>query len=162
MKTTSSRLPSSTRLIKCIAIGLLSIVVVGLGTAKAEDPKIDRVEFFSHTNDDNKDHDTGVYVYVHSKDGKTELAKIENADNSPNDDTEYNDGSDHTLKLVVINTGARKSDCADFKVTVKQRTNGNDTWKFNGKVTIFFTDGTTLVKSKDGIILKNNDASDGF
>ena len=114
------------------AVALLLLAALGTPAVGSE-PTLQRAEFFSHTNDDNKDHDTGVYVYVKTKDGKSELAKVENADNSPNDETEYNDGSDHTVPLVVIAPGTTKSVCDGFAVTIKQHTNGKDTWKFNGK-----------------------------
>ena len=122
-------------------------------------------EFFSHTNDDNKDKDTGVFVDVFTKDGNTLLAQIADADNSSDDATEYNDGSEHVIGLTVKSSGSTKEDCAGFKVKVRSKANGDDKWKFNARVTLFFTDGTNLVKPKDGIELDSEDsgfAEDNF
>jgi hypothetical protein len=112
-------------------------------------------EFFSHTNDDNKDKDTGVFVEVKTKNGNTLLAEINDADNSTRDETEYNDGSEHVIPLVVKSTGSTKEECAAFKVRVRSKANGNDKWKFNARLTLGFSDGTNLVKSKDDIELNS-------
>jgi hypothetical protein len=112
-------------------------------------------EFFSHTNDDNKDKNTGVFVEVKTRDGNTLLAEIIDADNSDDDATEYNDGSDHAIPLVVKSTGSTKEECAGFKVRVRSKAKGNDKWKFNARVTLGFSDGTNLVKPKDDIELNS-------
>jgi hypothetical protein len=125
-------------------------------------PILISIEFHSHTNDDNKDKDTGVYVYITTSDGQTTLGQIENADNSSRDATEYNDHSDHSLRLVVTAPGVTKDACKGFRARVRQTTNGNDTWKFNGKVVLRFSDGTTLQNEKNDIVLKNDGAQDSF
>lgn len=45
--------------------------------AKKPEPTLTRARFISITNGDDKDHDTGVFVYVFTKDGRTRLAQIE-------------------------------------------------------------------------------------
>lgn len=115
-------------------------------------------ELFTHTNDDNKDHDTCVDVSISTQDGSSVLADVHNADCSGRDATEYNDGSEHVIKLLVEAAGAAKTSCQGFTVTIGQHPNGHDTWKFNAKVTLYFSDGTTLVKGQDGIELHNEDS----
>jgi hypothetical protein len=95
-------------------------------------------EFFSHTNDDNKDHDTGVYVEVKTNDLGIRLAHINNADSSGRDETEYNDHSNHTIPLIVDSSGATLAQCQGFKFRVGTVANGNDKWEFNGTVTLRF------------------------
>jgi len=116
-------------------------------------------ELFTHTNDDNKDKDTGIHLSVKTADGKMELASCNNADSSNDDATEYNNGSDHTVALTIKAPGATKTQCSGFQVHMWQQTHGHDTWKFNAKVTLFFSDGQNLVASKDNVTLKNNGAS---
>src|SRR6185369_9081285 len=65
----------------------------------AENPALIKATFFSHTNDDNKDHDTGIYVKVRTANGGTLIAHADNRDNSGDDGTEYKDGSDHQFDL---------------------------------------------------------------
>jgi hypothetical protein len=115
---------------------------------------LSRAELFTHTNDDNKDKDTGINISVMTADGATQLASCNNADSSNDDATEYNDGSDHTVVLDVNAPGATFEQGKKFTVHMSQQTHGNDTWKFNARVTLFFTDGTNLVASQDGVVLK--------
>lgn len=128
----------------------------------AENPAMIKATFFSHTNDDNKDHDTGIYIKVRTSDGSTLIAHADNRDNSGDDGTEYKDGSDHQFDLDLDAAGLRKSAATSFKVQVCQRTHGDDTWKFNGRVVLFFSDNSNLVSSRDGIELKDNGACADF
>lgn len=136
-----------------IAIPLVAFLVVFAGSAYAQQPTLQSVEFFSHTTDDGKDHDTGVYVHVLTSDEATLLAQIENADNC--EGCEYRDWSNHTIKLPVLSPAFQKVACRKFKVKVKSRANGNDKWKFNCRVTLHFSDGTTLEKSRNNITLNS-------
>jgi hypothetical protein len=124
-----------------------ALVVSMLLASPAKAQKLTKAEFWSRTGDDNKDHDTGVYVYAKINDLSSELAKIENADNSDNDRTEYNDHSEHTIKLIVESPGATKESCKKFKFRIGSKANGNDKWKIEkAKVTLYFDDGTNLVQ----------------
>ena len=126
------------------------------------DADLIKATFFSHTNDDDKDHDTGVYVEVRSSDNSMIIAHANNADNSGDDGTQYKDNSDHSFDLSLDAPGVAKSACTKFRVRVWQHTNGNDTWKFNSRVVLFFTDGSNLSASKDGTVLVNDGASDSY
>src|SRR5262249_31352296 len=121
-----------------------------------------RAELFTHTNNDNKDHDTGIYVTVTTSDGRTLLAGVNNADNSGSDATEYNDYSNHTVPLTVLAPGALKAQSGQFRVHLWQQTTGHDTWNFNARVILYCSDGTNLVASRDNIVLVNNRASIDF
>lgn len=99
----------------------------------------------------------GIIVDVITASNATQMAHM---DNSSSDSTEYNDGSEHTVKLIVDSPGISRDACTGFKSSVKIHTNGNDTWKFNGRVTLFFDDGSNLVQSPEGITLKNDGATD--
>ena len=110
-------------------------------------PTLNRARFTSSTGDDNKDKDTGVYVYVYTSNGATKLAQIENADNSDKDATEYNDHSTHSIDLSVL-SATEKSECVNFTFKVGSKANGNDKWKIrDANVELFFTDGTNLTRS---------------
>lgn len=123
-----------------------------------------RAELFTLTGDqDNKDKDTGIYVTVKTADDRSLLASINNADSSGKDMTTYNDDSHHIVPLVVEAHGATLDDCGGFKVHMWIKTNGNDTWTIDdARVTLYFSDGTTLVAEQLGFSLVDDGASTDF
>ncbi|MEC3993036.1 hypothetical protein VSR01_05570 [Actinacidiphila sp. DG2A-62] len=125
---------------------------------------LSRVELFTLTGDeDNKDHDTGIYVTVKTGDEQSLLASVSNADSSGKDMTTYNDDSHHIVPLVVEAPGALKSDCRGFKVWMWIKTNGNDNWSVDdARVTLYFSDGTTLVAEQLGFSLDGDGAATEF
>ncbi len=80
----------------------------------ADEPVLIKATFFSHTNDKDKDHDTGIYISVRSNDGSMVIADANNADNSGDDGTQYKDGSDHQFDLSLDAPGLHKNS-AGFK-----------------------------------------------
>jgi hypothetical protein len=127
------------------------------------EPVLLRAQFYSRTGDDNKDHDTGVWVTVKNQNNQILLAHCDNADNSSSDSTEYNDHSEHIIELTVDSPGAPRSECEHFNVHLSITTNGNDTWKIEeARLTLLFSDGLTLVATETGFQLKNNGASTDF
>lgn len=113
-------------------------------------------EFYSKTGNDNKDHNTGVYVYVKNENNTTILAKIEDADNSSTDATEYNDGSEHIIKLIVMKPEATKETCQHFNVLLKSKATGNDNWNIEiAQVILYFTDGTNIKKETHNFSLNS-------
>ncbi|MDB6066951.1 MAG: hypothetical protein JWR26_3159 [Pedosphaera sp.] len=115
-------------------------------------------EFHSHTNGETKDKETGVYVYVTSRDGKTKLAEAENADGIAERALEYKADTDHVFQLRLIRPGVTKAACEGFKVKVKSKASGNDNWEFKGRVTLYFSDGTHVSSSKEGLSLNSKDS----
>lgn len=148
---------------KVVIALLLSLAFFSLNSfARAEDPVLVKAVFRSHTNDEDKDHDTGVYVSVKTGDGQTLIAHADNRDNSGDDGTQYKDNSDHEFGLDTDAVGVKKSACGGFKVHVRIHTHGHDTWRFNGQVILTFSDGTNMIASRDGIELKNDGAATDF
>lgn len=127
-------------------------------------PTLDRAELFTLTgDDDNKDHDTGIYVTVKSYDGKSMLASVNGADSSGKDATTYNDDSHHIVPLTVEGAGTSKYDARGFKVRLSIKTNGNDEWDIDeARVTLYFRDGTTLVADKYDFTLDGDEAAADF
>lgn len=136
----------------------------GSSEASCEGATLSRAELFTLTGDeDNKDHDTGIYVTVKTSDGQSLLASVNNADSSGKDMTTYNDDSHHIVPLVVEAPGALKPDCRGFKVRMWIKTNGNDNWSIDdARVTLYFSDGTTLVAEQLGFSLDGDGAATEF
>lgn len=123
-----------------------------------------RAELFTLTGDeDNKNEDTGIYVTVKTSDDRTLLASINNADSSGKDMTEYNDDSHHIVPLVVEAPSVTRTACGQFKVRMSIKTNGSDTWTIDeARVTLYFTDGSTLVADQLDFSLVDDGASTEF
>jgi hypothetical protein len=116
-------------------------------------------EFVSQTRDDKKDEQTGIYVYVTTKDDKIVLAQIEGADGVGRKPKEYLPKRDHVIQLLIVNHAVTKSDCEGFKVKVKSKASGNDKWDFKGRVTLYFQDGTYISSVKDGLSLESTNSA---
>ena len=121
-----------------------------------------KATFLSHTNDDDKDHDTGVYVKVWIEDRSRLIAHADNRDSSEDNRTEYVDGSDHQFDLDLDAPQLSKSAARNLKVQVCQRSHGSDTWTFNGRVVLYFSDRTNLAVGADGIHLNSDSACVNF
>ncbi len=151
-----------------VAAGLTSLMVGVFLTAftleslAADDPVLVKAVLSTHTNDEDKDHDTGIYVDVKTSDGSGKIAQCKNADNSGDDGTQYKNNSDHDVSLEIVSIGIKKSACKGFKVHMWQHTKGNDTWRFKPSVILSFSDGTTLLAEGGNTELKNDGASTDF
>jgi hypothetical protein len=139
----------------------LAISVLNAPKATAQAVLI-RGELATHTNDDNKDHDTCVYATVTTADGSSQLAHISNGDCGGDDATEYNDNSDHSIAFQIDSAGATKDACKGFKVHMWQKTHGgrgHDTWKFDVRAILYFSDGLNLVAHTEGVTLSSDSTS---
>jgi len=133
-----------------------------MGEQSKDQPILVNAKLITHTNDDGKDHDTGIFVIVKTSDGSAVIAKCSNADNSADDGTKYQSESDHTVNLEIVSTSMKKSACRGFNVHMWQHTNGRDTWLFKPSVLLTFSDGSTLVAEGSNTKLKNDKASTDF
>jgi hypothetical protein len=129
---------------------------------QAQGPVLIKATFFSHTNDEDKDHDTGIYLRVTGADGTTTIAHADNRDNSGDDGTQYKDGSDHQFDLDLDSPGLDKSACEHFTVHMWIHTHGHDTWRFNGRLVLYFSDKSNITATIGNSELKNDGASTDF
>src|SRR4051794_2340813 len=122
-----------TKTMLTVATVLLSTMLVGVPT-RAADPVLLKATVTTHTNDNDKDHDTCVFVDVKNADGDSIIAHAENHECSSDDSKQYKDGSDHTFDLSADAVGMDKSAARGFSVHMWQETHGgagHDTWKFD-------------------------------
>lgn len=140
----------------------LSTIGLFSPNAIADDPVLIKATFFSHTNDEDKDHDTGIYVRVTAADGTTTIAHADNRDNSGDDATQYKDGSDHQFDLDLDSPGLSKPTCQKYTVHMYIHTHGKDTWHFNGRVVLYFSDKTNITATLGNSELKNDGAATDF
>lgn len=140
----------------CIATLLL---VAAVSPAQAADPVLLKATVTTHTNDDDKDHDTCVFAEIKNAAGDSIIAHAENHECSSDDSKQYKDGSDHAFDLAVDGVGMAKDDVRGFTVHMWQETHGgrgHDTWKFNATVTLSFSDRTTLVAQVKNVTFSSN------
>lgn len=155
---------------KPLLVAMINLLVVLAGLSResralADDPILLKAELFTHTNNEDKDHDTGINISVKPADGSGEIAYCSDAEDSSTDATQYKDGSDHTVPLTIRTPGVKKSACKGFKVHMSISTHGgagHDTWRFNAKVILSFSDNTNLIAAIDNVELKNDGAATDF
>lgn len=135
------------------------ILFTAFNSKQDEEPVLIKATLKTHTNDDDKDHDTGIYVEVKSGDGQSLIAVANDRDESASDGTQYKDDSDHQFDLELGDAvGMTKSSCKGFKVKLWQQTHngrGHDTWKFNGKLILIFSDKSNLIASVENVTLES-------
>ena len=118
-------------------------------SAAAQQPTLTSVEAKFDTTTDNKDQQTKLDVYVKTSDGQ-EVAKSEG------NTGRWNKNSTHTVALQV--EGDRtKEEIRNGSVTLTLHPQRNDTWDFNYKVTLKFSDGSFITRDFHGCMLSNHD-----
>lgn len=145
------------------AAACLLLSIGAVGARAADGPVLLKATVMTHTNDDDKDHDTCVFVEVKNAAGDSLIAHAENHECSSDDSKQYKDGSDHQFELSADAVGMAKSDARGFKVHMWQETHGgagHDTWKFNVTVTLQFSDRTNLVAQVNNVTFKSNGTAD--
>jgi hypothetical protein len=114
-----------------------------------EPPMLTRASITFHTNDDDKDDDTTVYAFVMLADKKTIVAKMSqclghfgnNSDSGP-----YN--------LVMVKSVSRDELKTGY-LDLESGPNGDDTWRFNFLLDLYFSDGGHLFAKANGIELSS-------
>lgn len=129
-------------LIRLLAFLSMASAIMLPATNSIKPEKLVKAEFNSHTNDENKDFDSGVSVEVRNSDQSILLAEIKGADATK----EYKDDSDNKIDLVVKSEGSSMKDCEKYVFRVGMKPNGNDCWRFKGTVTLYFDNGKTLIQ----------------
>ena len=127
-------LRSQNRLRALTGRGLLAFVVMLSGSinAPAQMPTLSGVTAHFHTNNDDKDDDTRLSVYVYA--GPTLIARSEN------NTGKYNNGSDHDINLNVL--GIHDSgQLAHGSTKVMITPNGHDHWEFTYSFDLTWSDG---------------------
>jgi hypothetical protein len=107
---------------------------------------LSRVSVTFHTNDEDKDNDTDVQVVVKLIDGST-VASIDD------EFAHFGNDSDAGPFDLVIAKAATRGELKTGHVTVTIRPNGNDTWRMNFFVDLFFEDGAHLFARAIGLEL---------
>jgi hypothetical protein len=138
----------------------LAVVVMALFTSAAfaqdqaptpQNITLTSVQVKFDTTTDNKNPDSRLDVYIKTNHGD-EIAKSEGNLGV------WDNNSTHTLTLEV--EGVRtKEELADGSVTLTFHPHGADKWEFNYKVTLKFSDGSSIIKGFNNCRLTQHDAS---
>ena len=132
---------------------LLAVVAMAMFTsaAFAQDITLTSVEVKFDTTTDNKNPDSKLDVYIKTNHGH-EIAKSEGNLGV------WNNNSTHTLTLEV--EGVRtKEELADGTVVLTFHPHGADKWEFNYKVTLKFSDDSSIIKEFNDCRLTQHNAS---
>ncbi|MCK2244488.1 MULTISPECIES: Ig-like domain-containing protein [unclassified Crossiella] len=138
---------------------LVASVLAPPAQAKPQAPRqnpaevtLQRAEVFFHTNDEDKDHDTRIKIVVTDQNG-TEVAVVEDTFGH------FDDGSDHGPFPMRITTPIPRDVINAGMTTMVIDPNGNDTWRFNLRVGLFFSDGSRIGTDRDGLELSEGDTT---
>jgi hypothetical protein len=125
----------------------LALVAMAMFTsaAFAQKPTLTSVEAKFDTTTDNKKQDAKLDVYLKNRDG-LEVGK-----------SEGNEGlwDKHSTHVVIlqIEGNPTKAEVAHGSVMLTFHPNGGDTWKFNYKFTLKFSDDSSITKEVFGCVL---------
>ena len=114
-------------------------------------PTLSSAEVKFDTTTDNKDQQTRLDVYLKTGHGH-EIAKSEG------NTGRWNKNSSHTVSLQVEGNRT-KEQIRDGSVSLAIHPQRNDSWDFNYKVTLKFSDGSFITKDFHGCVLTNHDPS---
>jgi hypothetical protein len=109
-----------------------------------------------HTNDDDKDDDTALAIYVDGPMGR--VAQVEGIRGK------FNDHTDNGPFALTIVRSIQRWELASCRTRVHIDPNGHDTWRFNYELDLAFSDAPSANKNWNGIALDqdNRDFSDGL
>jgi hypothetical protein len=105
------------------------------------------VSFF--TRDDDKDHDTRIIVYLYLPDGRA-IGKTE----IPNE--YFPDNTRQGPFPLSLNEKPMIGEIMRGTTTIRISPNGNDTWRFDYRIELHFSDRNHIVKDYKGIELNEN------
>jgi len=132
------------------ALGLIALATAGPAAAAPAHPTapgavLTKATVFFHTNNEDTDDDTHVTVTVRDRRGTV-------AAYTSNDFGHFDDNSD--AGPFSLQVSPARWDDVDFGTsTVRIDPNGNDTWRFNVRVDLYFSDGSHLGTDVSGIEL---------
>ena len=129
-------------IMSCLALVALAVFT---SAAFAQEPTLTSAEAKFDTTTDNKDQQTKLDVYVKNSDGQ-EVGKSEGNEGV------WDKHSSHSVTLQVEGNPT-KAEVAHGSVSLTFHPRGGDTWKFNYKVTLKFSDDSSITKEVFGCVL---------
>jgi hypothetical protein len=109
-----------------------------------------------HTNDDDKDGDTVLSIYVDGPMGR--VAQVEGIQGH------FDNNSDNGPFMLTVVRPISRGDLPACRTRVHIDPNGHDTWRFNYEIDLQFDDAPAFAKNWTGLALDqdNRDFSDGL
>ena len=126
----------------CLALVAMAVFT---SAAFAQEPTVTSVEAKFDTTTDNKKQDTKLDVYLKNRDGQ-EVGKSEGNEGV------WDKHSSHSVTLQVEGNPT-KAEVAKGSVLLTFHPRGGDTWKFDYKVTLKFSDDSWIRKEVSGCVL---------
>jgi hypothetical protein len=126
----------------CLALIALAVFT---SAVFAQEPTLTSVEAKFDTTTDRKKQDTKLDVYVKNRDGQ-EVGKSEGNEGV------WDKHSSHPVTLQVEGNPT-KAEVAEGSILLTFHPRGGDTWKFNYKVTLKFSDDSSITKEVYGCVL---------
>ena len=126
-------------------------IAVFTSAAFAQEPTLTSAEAKFETTRDNKKQDTQLDVYLKNRNGQ-EVGKSEGNEGV------WDKHSSHSVNLQVEGNPT-KAEVAKGSVTLTFHPRRGDTWRFNYKVTLKFSDNSSIMKELIGCVLTQYNTS---
>jgi hypothetical protein len=126
----------------CLALVAMAVFT---SAAFAQKPTLTSVEARFDTTTDNKKQDTKLDVYLKNRDGQ-EVGKSEGNEGL------WDKHSTH-IAMLQIEGNPTKAEVEHGSVSLTFHPDGGNTWKFNYRVTLKFSDGSSIMKEVFGGVL---------
>ena len=126
----------------CLALVAMAVFT---SAAFAQKPTLTSVEAKFDTTTDNKKQDTKLDVYLKNRDGQ-EVGKSEGNEGL------WDKHSHHSV-ILQIEGNPTKAEVEHGSVSLTFHPDGGNTWKFNYRVTLKFSDGSSITKEVFGCVL---------
>jgi hypothetical protein len=140
-------------LVTTLLATLVTVVTVpAQAKPQAAEATLQRAEVFFHTNNEDKDHDTRIRIVVTDQTG-AEVAAVEDTFGH------FNDGSDHGPFPMQVKSPISRDLINGGLTTMVIDPNGNDTWRFNLRVGLFFSDGSRIGTDPDNVELAEDNTT---
>jgi hypothetical protein len=132
----------------CLALVAMAVFT---SAAFAQEPTLTSVEAKFDTTTDNKKQDAKLDIYLKNTDGQ-EVAKSEGNEGL------WDKHSSHSVTLQ-IEGNPTKAEVAKGSVVLTFHPRRGDTWRFNYKVTLKFSDNSSIMKELIGCVLTQYNTS---
>jgi hypothetical protein len=126
----------------CLALAAMAVLT---SAAFAQEPTLTSVKAMFDTTTNNKKQDTKLDVYLKNQNGQ-EVGKSEGNEGF------WDKHSTH-IAMLQIEGNPTKAEVEHGSVSLTFHPDGGNTWKFNYRVTLKFSDGSSITKKVYGMVL---------
>jgi hypothetical protein len=135
-----------------LSLAVAATVVVGgmtLANSANAEPRLVKVTLVTYTQDEDRDHDTCIFVQVDDRNHTHRVAEANNAECAGGKYGYANhERHEFEVPLTADGRGMTRSQVEGNQFRMGIKANGNDKWKFDAWLVMHFDDGSTYYNDK--------------